>query len=193
MESFVLSETLKVSRPFILFSISLTRQYLYLLFDEAPSSSLSNAVFTTEGHSLSLPHHLQLHPSPIRRELHRGEQQFCSAYRPPTLNGLRVGIEQREDWEYGRSLIYDNDLTGANEERKFWSPGGYCAVPHAPKFVSPAEMIKPDGSLSMLYSDLLVRIKTTYHLRIYLPRKTKYIRQKKVTGQSPMSAGSNWL
>jgi mannosidase alpha-like ER degradation enhancer 1 len=111
-------------------------QYLYLLFDNAAPTSQSNAVFTTEGHSLYLPHHLQLHPSPIRRELHRGEQQFCPVYRPPTLNGLRVGIEQREDWEYGRSLIYGNDLTDTQEERKYWSPSGYCAVPLAPKFVS---------------------------------------------------------
>jgi mannosidase alpha-like ER degradation enhancer 1 len=113
-------------------------QYLYLLFDDTPPSSLSNSVFTTEGHSLSLPHGLLAQPSPIRRELHRGEQQFCPIYRPPHLNGLRVGIEQRDDWEYGRTLIYGDDLNDdvAKEEREFWSPDGYCAIPNVPKFVS---------------------------------------------------------
>lgn len=114
-------------------------QYLYLLFDDTPPSSLSNAVFTTEGHSLSLPHSLLAQPSPIRRELHRGEQQFCPVYRHPTLNGLRVGIEQRDDWEYGRALIFGEDLYDdvAVEERNYWSPDGYCAIPNVPKFVSP--------------------------------------------------------
>jgi len=137
MESFVLSETLKVGHT--IFSVTqLTMQYLYLLFDDTPASSLSNSVFTTEGHSLSLPYRLLAEPSPIRRELHRGEQQFCPAYLPPTLNGLRVGIEQRDDWEYGRTLIYGDDLNNdvAKEERKYWSADGYCAVPSAPKFVS---------------------------------------------------------
>jgi mannosidase alpha-like ER degradation enhancer 1 len=113
-------------------------QYLYLLFDDAPSSLLANLVFTTEGHSLSLPHALQSPPSPIRRELHRGEQQFCPAYRPPRLNGLRVGIEQRQDWEYARSLIYGDTLDADvyKQEGQFWSSSGTCSIPVAPKFVS---------------------------------------------------------
>jgi mannosidase alpha-like ER degradation enhancer 1 len=136
------------------FSVTqLIRQYLYLLFDDTPPSSLSNAVFTTEGHSLSLPHSLLAQPSPIRRELHRGEQQFCPAYRPPHLNGLRGGIEQRDDWEYCRTLIYGDDLNGevGKEERKFWSPDGYCAIPNVPKFVSTSLLARneSDDSRSM--------------------------------------------
>jgi mannosidase alpha-like ER degradation enhancer 1 len=116
----------------------LIAQYLYLLFDEAAASSPgTNSVFTTEGHVLSLPHSLQTHPSPIRRALHRSEQQYCPAYRPPSLGGLRVGIEQRDDYEYARTLIYGEELNDdtVHQERRFWSEHGRCAVPQVPKHV----------------------------------------------------------
>lgn len=95
-------------------------------------------MFTTEGHLLSLPHSLQLQPSAVRRALHRGEQQYCPAYKPPSLNGLQVGIEQRYDYEYARTLIYGDHLEkeDAKEERGLWSEYGRCAVPQVPKHVS---------------------------------------------------------
>lgn len=148
MESFVLSETLKVCISMLRSNswamLVLTLQYLYLLFDDSPSRSpLSNAVFTTEGHSLSLPHNHQISPSPIRRALRRGEDQRCPAYSPTSLNGLKVGIEQRDDYDYARYLIYGPTLDEDTAEEKMYRDlNGRCSVPRVPKNVSPPHMFR---------------------------------------------------
>ncbi|KAK4689097.1 hypothetical protein P7C73_g1006, partial [Tremellales sp. Uapishka_1] len=121
MESFVLSETLK---------------YLYLLFDTSPLSH-SNSVFTTEGHPLSLPVSLLRQPSEARRQSHRGESLTCPPYKSPTLGGLVVGIEQRADYEYARTLVFgpsDIGVSIEDEARVHWSESGFCAVPVVPRF-----------------------------------------------------------
>jgi mannosidase alpha-like ER degradation enhancer 1 len=113
-------------------------QYLYLLFDIAPSI-LTNQVFTTEGHALSLPHSQLRPPSTVRRQMHKGENQFCPAYKPPTLGGLVVGIERRRDYEYARALVFGGDTDGLkieDEARVGWWEGGWCEKPVMPKFVS---------------------------------------------------------
>lgn len=134
MESFMLSETLKVGRC----HGEAYKQYLYLLFEDTPSTHLSNQVFTTEGHPLSMPVSMQKSPSAARRVLHRGEDLQCPMYRPPTLGGLVVGIEQRRDYEYARSLVYGPGVDGRVEEhgRVHWSEHGFCEVPSVPRFVS---------------------------------------------------------
>lgn len=108
------------------------------MFDESDQARLDNRVFSTEGHPLSLPVSLQHAPPKARRALHRGEDLQCPAYRPPHLNGLVVGIEQRRDYEYARSLVYGSGEVGAEAdiESRTWSESGYCEVPSTPKFVS---------------------------------------------------------
>lgn len=98
---------------------------------------MSNAVFTTEGHPLSLPLGLQVEAPAIRRALRRGEDQRCPAYAPANLNGLLVGIEQRTDWEYARGLIYGSTLEKgvAEEERRYWAHYGTCRAPQVPQHV----------------------------------------------------------
>ena len=55
--------------------------------------------------------------------------------------GLVVGIEQREDYEYARSLVFGPGVDGRAEEdgQVFWSEYGVCRVPIAPRFVSVAK------------------------------------------------------
>ncbi|RXK37277.1 hypothetical protein M231_05419 [Tremella mesenterica] len=122
MESFMLSETLK---------------YLYMLFDPTPLPRLTNSVFTTEGHTLSLPHGQLRTPSFVRRAMHRGENQQCPVYRNPELGGLVVGIERRADYDYARSVVYGPGLEGVwaeNESGVKWWEGGFCVIPKAPKW-----------------------------------------------------------
>jgi mannosidase alpha-like ER degradation enhancer 1 len=113
-------------------------QYLYLLFDEAPNTRLGNTVFSTEGHPLSLSVGLQKPIPKARRALHRGEFLQCPAYRPPRRNGLIVGIEQRSDYDYARSLVYGPELDGTYREgeEQLWDGSGTCEMPSVPRFVS---------------------------------------------------------
>lgn len=69
--------------------------------------------------------------------LRRGENVQCPTYRPPTLGGLVVGIEQRQDYEYARSLVYGPGVDGRAEEQGqvHWSEYGFCAVPSVPRYV----------------------------------------------------------
>ena len=137
MESFVLSETLKVCYLSLEETLCLD-QYLYLLFDDSSPSKLSNKVFTTEGHPLSLAHKFQRRPPSTRKTLHRGENLQCPVYKPPNLNGLIVGIEQRRDYEYARSLVFGFKGHGVLAERGnvHWRSYGYCEVPNVPRHVS---------------------------------------------------------
>lgn len=134
MESFLLSETLK---------------YLYLLFDDAPTP-LSNTVFTTEGHPLHLPRDLGRAPTAMRRSLHKREDLYCPAYVPQTLGGLPVGIEDRDDYEYARTLVYGPGKEGLRvDERRRDDGSGMCRVPVVPRFafelvLTPANM-DPDS------------------------------------------------
>ena len=139
MESFVLSETLKV-RPTCKGSrLTCPLKYLYLLFDPTPSRPSSNLVYNTEGHPLSLPYSLLRPPPPPRRALHRGENAFCPIYEPEKLGGgLIVGIERRADYEYARQLVFGPGVDGrAVESQKpvCWWEGGFCAVPVVPRHV----------------------------------------------------------
>ncbi|WVW81609.1 hypothetical protein I302_103604 [Kwoniella bestiolae CBS 10118] len=126
MESFMLSESLK---------------YLYLLFADTPFPN-SNTVFTTEGHPLRMPKDLLKAPSTPRRAMRKGENPTCPVYRFVTVGstipsqGIIVGIEGREDYDYARSLIYGWDATGVDIEdgRRIWYDGGICKVPSEPKF-----------------------------------------------------------
>ncbi|ORX34541.1 glycoside hydrolase [Kockovaella imperatae] len=120
MESFVLSELFK---------------YLYLLFDPSEAESPTNRVFSTEGQTLSLP------PSLCRPTRHGSPSvktpgRTCPAYVPPTLNGLTVGIEQRLDYEYARTIVYGPGVNGRAEEtgNVHWSESGFCVVPSAPRY-----------------------------------------------------------
>ena len=113
--------------------LSETLKYLYLLFDTASPSPISNKVFTTEGHLLSLPHRLLKPPPAVRRALHRGENQQCPAYLPPTLNGIVAGIEQRADYDYARSLVFGP--SGANLSVDPNAPlAGMCVAPSPPRW-----------------------------------------------------------
>lgn len=107
-------------------------QYLFLLFDEAADEQkVSNTVFTTEGHPLTLPLALQTAPSLVRKALHAGEVLQCPAYSAPTLGGLTVGIEGRGDYEYARQLVDLSVDEGqvADAEGRFWGSGGSCVAP----------------------------------------------------------------
>lgn len=120
MESFLLSETL---------------QYLYLLFDDAPETPLTNTVFTTEGHSLHLPRNLSRSPSAARRAAHKREDLYCPAYVPQRLGGIPVGIEGRDDYEYARALVYGPGQEGLRvEEGRRYDGLGTCRQPSVPRF-----------------------------------------------------------
>lgn len=152
MESFVLSESLK---------------YLFLLFDAASSSEdksssggtgkkLSNTIFTTEGHLLSLPIDKLEPMSPTRRKLHKGENQYCPVYTPPTVGGppgrgLVVGIERRADYDYARMLVRGEDV----EPSLSWDDNGVCTTPSVPRFVSAA--------CPLLRTILICRVVSGYH------------------------------
>jgi len=152
MESFMLSETLKVGLGYNV----PYKQYLYLLFDDTQLTRLSNQVFTTEGHPLSMPVSMQKPPSSARRILHRGENVQCPVYRPPTLGGLVVGIEQRRDYEYARSLVYGPGVDGRVEEHGHvhWSEKGFCEVPRVPRFVSAPIRLRSVQSVDIVLSPL---------------------------------------
>lgn len=147
MESFVLSETLKVCDllvpPTHLLSRHFILQYLYLLFDEENPlhSDDSNFVLTTEGHLLTMSKDLQRPMSPIRRKLRRVEHPQCPAYQssvlaydPSSKSILTAGIYSRTDIEYARSLVA---APSTDEETYAWSPNGWCAVPRVDLYVSP--------------------------------------------------------
>jgi len=143
MESFVLSETLKVCRqPPIHGQLLIPNvQYLYLLFDEDNllHNDDSNYVFTTEGHLLSLEQKYLKLPSPTVRRLRRAENQQCPAYEPPTFNGagdmpgLHVGIRSRSDFDFARFLV-STALSDGDET--WWHPNGWCTVPVLNPYVS---------------------------------------------------------
>lgn len=64
---------------------------------------------------------------------------MCPAYRPPTLNGLVVGIERRADYEHARSLVFGLGTAGTvieDKERVMWWEGGFCEVPRVSRHVS---------------------------------------------------------
>lgn len=120
MESFLLSETLK---------------YLYLLFDDDSNTTVTNTVFTTEGHPLYLPKHLNRPITPMRRSLHKREDLYCPVYVPQTLGGIPVGIEGRDDYEYARSLVYGPGKEGLRvEEGRRYDGLGVCRVADVPRF-----------------------------------------------------------
>lgn len=140
MESFVLSETLKVGGlSSSLTNWKLTPQYLYLLFNDDEPSRLTNQVYTTEGHPLSLSTRSLKPPSPSRRQLHKGENLQCPRYHPPTVGGgLVVGIERRADYEYARRIVYGPSVAGVlaeDKQRVQWWEGGHCSIPEVPKYV----------------------------------------------------------
>ena len=116
----------------------LIEQYLYLLFDPTLSAGTSNQVFSTEGQSLSLPPALVRKTASTASASPKGWDRKCPAYAPPTLGGLRVGIEQRLDYEYARAIVYGPGVNGRAEEtgQVHWSPNGFCKVPNAPRYVS---------------------------------------------------------
>ncbi|WVQ80984.1 hypothetical protein IAT38_003091 [Cryptococcus sp. DSM 104549] len=139
MESFMLSETLK---------------YLYLLFSHTPFPN-SNKVYTTEGHPLYLPTSLLNRPSTTRRALHKGEHLTCPVYKPRRVGGrprsshagtaadweaeeegIVVGVEGRDEYEYARGLVYGWTALGlkAEDPKRMWWDGGVCSLPVAPKF-----------------------------------------------------------
>lgn len=152
MESFVLSETLKVnlfiSLPMFAECTYNQNQYLYLLFDEANPlhTDDSNYVFTTEGHILKLDNDRLKPISSIRRKLRGAEHLQCPAYQRPLAafddwtgeTGLTVGIRSRSDMDYAREMIgikpIENDI-------KYWQPDGWCATPRLDLYVSIASSI----------------------------------------------------
>lgn len=146
MESFVLSETLKVrlfSHSVFKFSIVSyhAMQYLYLLFDETNPlhKDESNYVFTTEGHILKLSRQHLRPLSPIRRKLRRLEILQCPVYQPfrHGANGdegeLVAGIPARPDAEYARVLV---GTTSDEGDERWWSIDGFCEVPITELYVS---------------------------------------------------------
>ena len=146
MESFTLSETLKVdflvlSRDMGMYLIML--QYLYLLFDEDNplNSDDSNYVLSTEGHILSLPKHALRPLSSARRRLRREESLQCPAYHPfqgfvtgGIATDLTRGVGSRPDVDYARELI---GLRPQSLDERYWSPDGWCSVPEVEPFVRP--------------------------------------------------------
>ncbi|WWC97244.1 hypothetical protein V866_004123 [Kwoniella sp. B9012] len=141
MESFMLSESLK---------------YLYLLFADKPFPN-SNTVFTTEGHPLRIPKNLLRSPSNPRRAMRKGENPTCPVYQPFSVGGsytqgIALGIESREDYDYARSLIYGLNGTGVEIEdgRRIWYDGGICKIPVESKFafeivLSPLNVTDPSA------------------------------------------------
>jgi mannosidase alpha-like ER degradation enhancer 1 len=113
-------------------------QYLYLLFNHDTDKTTrrpSNQVYTTEGHALSLgTTHLHA-PSASRRQLHKGEVLQCPAYVPPSMGGVVVGIEGREDFDCARQLVLGPKDGFSDGERGDGSLYGYCSVPEVPRYV----------------------------------------------------------
>ncbi len=116
-------------------------QYLYLLFNDPSSEPLTNRVFNTEGHPLSLPIAHLRSPPPARRSLHRNENAFCPVYGPAKLGGgLVVGIEKRPDYEYARQLVFGPGEDGRvieDQDSIGWWEGGFCPIPSVPRYASP--------------------------------------------------------
>lgn len=132
MESFLLSETLK---------------YLYLLFDPSPSRQLSNTVFTTEAHPLSLPRNpARIPPSAAWRASHRREDLYCPVYVPPSINGIIVGIEGREDYDYARSLVLGATAAAlaAETDLDAWGYGICARKPTTPRHTIELVLIPAD-------------------------------------------------
>jgi mannosidase alpha-like ER degradation enhancer 1 len=138
MESFVLSETLKVAC--FLFSrlhhlhCWYPTQYLYLLFDEKNAIHYddSNYVFTTEGHILSLGRE-QLNSTLSTHRKVPPEQLSCPVYLPPMTGygsknrtGLIQGVRSHVDIDYSRELVA---LFPEKKEEILWSPSGWCERP----------------------------------------------------------------
>lgn len=142
MESFALSETLKVRQDLDVFlPLIPSSQYLYLLFDEEnPLHTDTNYVFTTEGHILSLDKkHIKPVP-PARRRMRKIEDHQCPAYHPLTIgnrhsfaNGLTVGVKSRPDVDYSQHLT--GTTSSINDER-YWHPHGWCERPRTDLYVS---------------------------------------------------------
>ncbi|WVR03311.1 hypothetical protein IAU60_000302 [Kwoniella sp. DSM 27419] len=138
MESFMLSETLK---------------YLYLLFSDTPFPN-ANKVFTTEGHPLRMPSRLLRAPSAVRKARRLGENHHCPRYQPATAGGrvtgqgIVIGIEGRNEYEYARALVYGWDKEGLEVEdwNRMWWPGGTCRVPTVAKFAFEIVLTPSNGT-----------------------------------------------
>lgn len=109
-------------------------QYLYLLFDEDNPINIgvTNSVFTTEGHLLSLDKIL-LKPAPKSR---KGEALYCPRYDPLatvnaslTAGALQTGIPHRRDMEYARALTGLQPNVILAQQSGLWHPNGYCEAP----------------------------------------------------------------
>jgi mannosidase alpha-like ER degradation enhancer 1 len=134
MESFLLSETLKVRCVSIVKHHNGTHmaQYLFLLFDEDnPLHSDDSAyVFTTEGHILSLDKEHIIHEShPHLRSQPRHNQ--CLPSTPITTGrgrqtGLVQGMRSHPELDYSRELVA---LLPDSLERFAWSSHGWCEKP----------------------------------------------------------------
>jgi len=136
MESFVLSETLKVVVCFSSLPIlTVDVQYLFLLFDEENPlhSDDSNYVFTTEGHILSLGReHLKTLSSTHQNASSGGDR--CLAYSSAKTTqkslanktGLIQGMRSHIDLDYSRELVA---LLPDGAEKDSWSPHGWCEKP----------------------------------------------------------------
>jgi mannosidase alpha-like ER degradation enhancer 1 len=132
MESFVLSETLKVRifRCCIHFIADDGFQYLFLLFDEdnVLHTDDSNYVFTTEGHILFLGREHLKTPSSTCEGI-PFDMQLCPAYRPRVAGNdtrLLQGIRSHVDIDYSRELVA---LLPERAEQELWSPNGWCEKP----------------------------------------------------------------
>jgi Glycosyl hydrolase family 47. len=139
MESFALSETLKVNsetQPPRCFSYHFGRQYLFLLFDEENPIHRddSNYVFTTEGHILTLGNAHLKPVSSARRKMRTAESHRCRSYLPligaydgqGNRTGLVGGIRSRGDVDYARELVA---LLPEGVDKDAWSPNGWCEMP----------------------------------------------------------------
>lgn len=145
MESFALSETLKVrsrqqppiktANPWV--------QYLYLLFDEdnVLHRDDSNYVFSTEGHILSLDRD-HTRPMPAsRKKMRPVNDRQCPTYKPfievrdndSADTGLVRGIRSRSDYDYARKLV---GVHASSSEIDAWSANGWCEKPAVENFVS---------------------------------------------------------
>lgn len=144
MESFMLSETLKVSRSTDkkgLCGVMNDPQYLYLLFDEGNPihTDDSNYVFTTEGHILTLGREHLKPISASRRKMRNIENHQCPAYQPligtfgKNRTGLVMGVRSRSDVDYARKLV---DLAADDADKEAWSADGWCQKPKMKLFVS---------------------------------------------------------
>lgn len=115
MESFMLSETLK---------------YLYLLFDldNSVNQALEGSVFTTEGHVLERPNvnksRLSIQARESRRKEFNQSEIICLKHQPFSINGLKMGIQHRFDYDYTRNLV-DMPLL----ESDYWNRWGFCKEP----------------------------------------------------------------